>query len=102
MQALLLARQISRYETGSLHNSPDTHVDRPCEHRPVVDERVELTVALQMDRPQRAAVFCVDEKTAIQALERLDPVLPMSTGRAERHGFEYYQHGTLSLYAGPG
>jgi transposase len=44
-------------------------------------------------------VFCVDEKTAIQALDRLDPVLPLSPGRAERHGFEYYRHGTLSLYA---
>src|SRR5262245_43968552 len=48
---------------------------------------------------QHAAVFCVDEKTAIQALDRLDPVLPLSPGRAERHGFEYYRHGTLSLYA---
>ena len=46
-----------------------------------------------------AAVFCVDEKSAIQALDRLDPVLPLSPGRAERHGFEYYRHGTLSLYA---
>jgi transposase len=44
-------------------------------------------------------VFCVDEKTAIQALDRLDPVLPLSPGRLERHGFEYYRHGTLSLYA---
>src|SRR6185369_4515299 len=52
-----------------------------------------------MNPPQHAAVFCVDEKTAIQALDRLDPVLPMSPGRAERHGFEYYRHGTLSLYA---
>jgi transposase len=41
----------------------------------------------------------VDEKSAIQALDRLDPVLPMSPSRAERHGFEYYRHGTLSLYA---
>src|SRR5437899_3890694 len=49
--------------------------------------------------PQHVAVFCVDEKTAIQALDRLDPVLPLSPGRAERHGFEYYRHGTLSLYA---
>jgi len=52
-----------------------------------------------MKPPQRAAVFCVDEKSAIQALDRLDPVLPLSPGRAERHGFEYYRHGTLSLYA---
>ena len=41
----------------------------------------------------------MDEKTAIQALDRLDPVLPLSPGRAERHGFEYFRHGTLSLYA---
>jgi DDE superfamily endonuclease len=33
------------------------------------------------------------------ALDRLDPVLPLSPGGAERHGFEYYRHGTLSLYA---
>jgi hypothetical protein len=41
----------------------------------------------------------VDEKTAIQALDRKDPVLPLSPGRAERHGFEYFRHGTLSLHA---
>src|SRR6201993_3176816 len=56
-------------------------------------------IGLYMSPPQHAAVFCVDEKTAIQALDRLDPVLPLSPGRAERHGFEYYRHGTLSLYA---
>lgn len=56
-------------------------------------------IGLYMNPPQHAAVFCVDEKTAIQALDRLDPVLPLSPGRAERHGFEYYRHGTLSLYA---
>jgi transposase len=56
-------------------------------------------IGLYMNPPQHAAIFCVDEKTAIQALDRLDPVLPLSPGRAERHGFEYYRHGTLSLYA---
>src|SRR5713101_3942543 len=56
-------------------------------------------IGLYLDPPQRAVVFCVDEKTAIQALDRIDPILPLSPGRAERHGFEYYRHGTLSLYA---
>jgi transposase len=56
-------------------------------------------IGLYMNPPQRAAVFCVDEKTAIQALDRRDPILPMSPGRAERHGFEYVRHGTMSLYA---
>jgi transposase len=56
-------------------------------------------LGLYLNPPQHAAVFCVDEKTAIQALDRLDPVLPLSPGRVERHGFEYARHGTLSLYA---
>lgn len=56
-------------------------------------------IGLYLNPPQHAAVFCVDEKTAIQALDRWDPVLPLSPGRAERHGFEYARHGTLSLYA---
>jgi len=56
-------------------------------------------IALYLKPPLNAAVFCVDEKSAIQALDRLDPVLPLSPGRAERHGFEYFRHGTLSLYA---
>lgn len=56
-------------------------------------------IGLYLDPPAHAAVFCVDEKTAIQALDRTLPVLPLSPGRAERHGFEYVRHGTLSLYA---
>ena len=56
-------------------------------------------IGLYLAPPQHAAVFCVDEKTAIQALDRLDPVLPLSPGRLERHGFEYKRNGTLSLYA---
>lgn len=56
-------------------------------------------LGLYLNPPEHAAVFCVDEKTAIQALDRTDPVLPLSPGRAERHGFEYYRHGTLALIA---
>jgi transposase len=66
---------------------------------PHFEEKAADIIGLYMNPPQHAAVFCVDEKTAIQALDRLDPVLPLSPGRAERHGFEYYRHGTLSLYA---
>ena len=41
-------------------------------------------IGLYLNPPQHAAVFCVDEKTAIQALDRLDPVLPPRP--AERSG----------------
>lgn len=66
---------------------------------PEFEAKAADVIGLYLDPPQHAAVFCVDEKTAIQALDRLDPVLPFSPGRLERHGFEYYRHGTLSLYA---
>ena len=56
-------------------------------------------IGLYLNPPQHAAVFCIDEKTAIQALDRTVPVLPLSPGRLERHGFEYKRHGTLSLYS---
>ena len=58
-----------------------------------------MLIGLYVNPPQHAVVFSIDEKTAIQALDRREPVLPLSPGRAERHGFEYYRHGTLSLYA---
>ena len=65
---------------------------------PEFEEKAADIIGLYLKPPVHAAVFCVDEKSAIQALDRLDPVLPLSPGRAERHGFEYYRHGTLSLY----
>ena len=66
---------------------------------PDFESKAAEVLGLYLKPPAHAVVFCVDEKTAIQALDRLDPVLPLSPGRAERHGFEYYRHGTLSLYA---
>src|SRR5918993_4151455 len=66
---------------------------------PEFETKAADVIGLYVNPPQHAAVFCVDKKTAIQALDRLDPVLPFSPGRLERHGFEYYRHGTLSLYA---
>ncbi len=66
---------------------------------PEFEQKAAAIIGLYLNPPQHAAVFCVDEKTAIQALDRKDRRLPLSPGRAERHGFEYYRHGTLSLFA---
>src|ERR1700694_5128108 len=62
---------------------------------PDFERKAADVIGLYVNPPQHAAVFCVDEKTAIQALDRLDPVLPLSPGRAERHGFEYYRHRSM-------
>ena len=53
---------------------------------PAFEQKAADVIALYMNPPQNAAVFCADEKTAVQALDRLDPVLPLSPGRAEKHG----------------
>lgn len=66
---------------------------------PEFETKAADVIGLYLAPPQHAVVFCLDEKTAIQALDRVDPRLPLSPGRAERHGFEYKRHGTLSLYA---
>jgi transposase len=79
--------QPHRFERYMLSDDPD------------FEQKAADVIGLYLNPPAHAAVFAADEKTAIQALDRLDPVLPLSPGRAERHGFEYYRHGTLSLYA---
>ena len=66
---------------------------------PQFEQKVADVIGLYLNPPQHDVVFAAHEKMAIQALDRLDPVLPLSPGRAERHGLEYYRHGTLSLYA---
>ncbi len=66
---------------------------------PDFEQKAADIIGLYLNPPAHAAVFSVDEKTTIPALDRKDPVLPLSPGRAERHGFEYFRHGTLSLYA---
>jgi transposase len=79
--------QPHRFERYVLSDDPD------------FEQKAADIIGLSLHPPQHAAVFAVDEKTAIQAWDRRDPVLPLTPGRAERHGFEYYRHGTLSLYA---
>jgi transposase len=76
-----------RIKTWKVSNDPD------------FETKAADVIGLYLDPPAHAAVFCVDEKTAIQALDRKDRMLPLSPGRAESHGFEYKRNGTLSLFA---
>jgi transposase len=56
-------------------------------------------VGLYLDPPAHAAVFCVDEKPQIQALDRTQPLLPMQPGQIERRTPDYQRHGTTTLFA---
>src|SRR4051794_22415058 len=52
-----------------------------------------------MNPPDHALVFCVDEKSQIQALDRTQPLLPMRPGQLERGTHDYKRNGTTSLFA---
>jgi hypothetical protein len=44
---------------------------------PLLIEQVRDIVGLYMNPPDHAVVFCVDEKSQIQALDRTQPMLPL-------------------------
>jgi transposase len=56
-------------------------------------------VGLYLDPPKRAVVFCFDEKTQVQALDRTQPSLPLRPGRAGTMTHDYKRHGTIDLFA---
>lgn len=66
---------------------------------PLLVEKVRDIVALYLDPPAHAAVFCVDEKPQIQALDRTQPLLPLQPGQVERRTHDYKRHGTTTLFA---
>jgi transposase len=79
--------QPHRSETFKLSNDPQ------------LVEKVRDIVGLYLDPPAHAAVFCVDEKPQIQALERTQPLLPLQPGQIERRTHDYRRHGTTTLFA---
>jgi transposase len=66
---------------------------------PQLIEKVRDIVGLYMNPPDHALVFCVDEKSQIQALDRTQPLLPLRPGQLERGTHDYKRHGTTSLFA---
>jgi transposase len=66
---------------------------------PLLIDKIRDVVGLYLAPPANAAVFSVDEKPQIQALERTAPVLPMIPGVPERRSFDYERHGTIDLFA---
>jgi len=66
---------------------------------PYFIDKVHDVSGLYLDPPERASVFCVDEKSQIQALDRSQPVLPMMPGVPQRITHDYVRAGTTTLFA---
>lgn len=66
---------------------------------PRFQEKLVDVVGLYLNPPDNAAVFCVDEKSSIQALDRTQPGLPLKKGRAGTMTHDYKRNGTSTLFA---
>lgn len=66
---------------------------------PHFEEKLNDVVGLYLNPPENAVVFCVDEKSSIQALNRTQPGLPIKKGRGETMTHDYKRHGTSTLFA---
>ncbi len=66
---------------------------------PLFEEKLNDVVGLYLDPPEHAVVFCIDEKSSIQALDRTQPGLPMKPGRCGTMTHDYKRHGTSTLFA---
>ena len=66
---------------------------------PHFEEKLCDVVGLYLNPPENAVVFCVDEKTSIQALDRTQPGLPLKKGRCGTVTHDYKRNGTSTLFA---
>ena len=66
---------------------------------PRFEEKLIDVVGLYLAPPDKAIVLCLDEKSSVQALDRTQPSLPMTKGRAATMTHDYKRNGTTTLFA---
>jgi hypothetical protein len=65
---------------------------------PFFAEKVADIVGLYLAPPAAAVVLCVDEKSGVQALDRTQPLLPLTFDKTEKRTHYYVRHGTVTLF----
>jgi len=66
---------------------------------PAFAEKIADIVGLYLDPPGGAVVLSLEEKTQIQALDRTQPILPITFAATEKRTHDYVRHGTTNLFA---
>ena len=62
-------------------------------------DKVRDIVGLYLDPPDRALVLCINEKSQVQALDRTQLLLLLSSGIPAQRTHDYVRHGTISLFS---
>ncbi len=78
---------------------PHFHKQFKVSNDPDFENKLHDVVGLYLSPPENAVVFCVDEKSSIQALDRTQPGLPMKPGRCGTMTHDYKRNGTSTLFA---
>jgi len=86
---ILVASHLQPHHLRTFTFSPD----------PDFEAKLLDVVGLYLNPPENALVLCVDEKTGIQALDRTQPLLPLSAKKPRAWTNEYVRHGTQTLLA---
>lgn len=81
------------------HLKPHLHRNFMVSNDPNFEEKAGKIIGLYMKPPKNAVVLCFDEKSQIQALDRLQPNLPLKPHKTERSTFEYKRNGITNLFA---
>src|SRR6266567_8739077 len=89
VHGMLVAAKLQPHRIRTFTFSPD----------PDFEAKLLDIVGLYLNPPENALVLCVDEKTGIQALDRTQPLLPLSAKKPRSWTNEYVRHGTQTLLA---
>lgn len=103
VQLMAKYADITTWQVRQIWNAADLKPHRlrtfKISNDPHFAQKVIDIVGLYLNPPANALVLCVDEKTQIQALDRTQPGLPLSSGKIGSRTHDYKRHGTTSLYA---
>lgn len=91
---------------GTIHNWLKEAALKPWQWKywlnsadPLFKEKMFGVIRLYLEPPPNSIILCVDEKTGMQALERVAPDKPMLPGMPLKREFGYIRHGTRALFA---
>ena len=69
---------------------------------PNFEEKFWDVIGLYLDQPEKALGLCCDEKSQVQALERIQPGLLLGVGHIRTQSHDYMRHGTATLFTALG